>query len=640
MLNSINLNGKHMIKILFFLLAPFVLLIHTNFTSAQVIPVWNSVIQQNESDINGITVDNAGNVYAAGYLTGASSAEDYLVVKYSSTGQKLWQVTYNGPAGLFDIANAVAPDNQGNVYVTGYSSNGNGSAIATIKYNSSGQQQWVVRYNATGFDLGNSLTTDSQGNIYITGYTINSSGGIDALTIKYNSSGAQQFVLLYNGTGNSFDEGKTISVDNAGFIYVCGSTTTAGGQDYLAIKYNASGSLVWASSYNGTASGTDVFTSSKTDAAGNVYVTGYSEGIGTYEDCATIKYNSAGLQLWAARYNGTLSLYDRSHSLDVDGLGNVFITGYTQHSGVWTDAVTIKYSSGGNQLWAAVYDDDSLHYGDRGNDIAVDNNGNIFVSGLSSYRFAILKYSSSGTLQWMGSNYAGYYEAKVMALDTSGGIYAAGYADPYGFVTKFSEQIPGTPFLFSPANDTSMASPVSYVRHRWFRQPGTAQYCFQLALDSAFTNFVMNDSTLVDSQKVTIGINPNTAYWWRVRAKNYFGTSPWSTVWKYTTTVIGIQPLSTTIPGEFNLYANYPNPFNPATKIRFDIPATLSPGAVGVRLVIYNALGKEITVLVNESLPPAEYEVGWNASGVPSGIYFYRIITKDYVNTKKMIVVK
>jgi uncharacterized delta-60 repeat protein len=631
-----------MIKILIVL--PFALLMPLSFLLAQVTPVWISTLQPNESDLTAIAVDNAGGVYAAGFIAGVSSGEDYLIVKYSSSGLKLWQAVYNGPAGSFDIANAIAVDNLGNIYVTGYSSNGNSTAdIATVKYNSSGQQQWVVRYNGTGagFDSGNALAVDNQGNIYLTGYSLTPSGSIDAITIKYNSSGAQQFVIRYNGTANSFDEGKTIAIGNSGFIYVCGSTTSAGGQDYLVIKYNASGSLVWASSYNGTASGTDVFTSSKTDAAGNVYLTGYSEGTGTFEDCATLKYNSNGVQQWIARYNGTLSLYDRAHSLDVDGQGNVYITGYTQHSGPYTDAVTIKYSPGGNQLWAAVHDD-SLHYYDIGNAIAIDNSGSIFVSGSSSFRFAVLKYSSSGTFQWIGSNYAvgSSAEAKVMALDTSGGIYLAGLSEPNGFIAKFSERVPEAPFLFQPGNDTVLSSSLTFVRHRWFRRVGTTNYRFQLALDSAFANIIMNDSALTDTVKVTLGITPNTTYWWRVNSKNYFGTSPWSEVWKYKAGVIGIQPISTTIPGEYKLHTNYPNPFNPVTKIRFDVPAPEGSGSVSVKLVIYDALGKEITVLVDENLSPAEYEVEWNALSMPSGVYFYRIITKDYVNSKKMIIVK
>jgi hypothetical protein len=105
---------------------------------------------------------------------------------------------------------------------------------------------------------------------------------------------------------------------------------------------------------------------------------------------------------------------------------------------------------------------------------------------------------------------------------------------------------------------------------------------------------------------------------------------------------IGIEPISTTIPDAYNLYQNYPNPFNPVTKIKFDIPALSSPleGGREVTLIVYDILGKEVTTLVNEKLKPGVYEINWNASHLASGIYFYRLVTDRYVNTKKLVLIK
>jgi len=102
-----------------------------------------------------------------------------------------------------------------------------------------------------------------------------------------------------------------------------------------------------------------------------------------------------------------------------------------------------------------------------------------------------------------------------------------------------------------------------------------------------------------------------------------------------------------TIPVKFALYQNYPNPFNPETKIRFDIPASspllggVPAGRGGVvSLKIYDPLGKEIATLINEQLQPGSYEIKWNASAFPSGIYFYRLESAGYSITKKMLIVK
>ncbi len=104
---------------------------------------------------------------------------------------------------------------------------------------------------------------------------------------------------------------------------------------------------------------------------------------------------------------------------------------------------------------------------------------------------------------------------------------------------------------------------------------------------------------------------------------------------------IGIEPISSEIPQHFGLYQNYPNPFNPVTKIRFSIP--LLRGVVedwGVLLKIYDILGKEIALLVNEELKPGTYEIEWDASNFSSGVYFYSLITENFTQTNKMVVIK
>jgi hypothetical protein len=107
--------------------------------------------------------------------------------------------------------------------------------------------------------------------------------------------------------------------------------------------------------------------------------------------------------------------------------------------------------------------------------------------------------------------------------------------------------------------------------------------------------------------------------------------------------LIGLSPISNEVPNTFSLAQNYPNPFNPVTKIKFQIPLSrgVSEGrGVPVKLVVYDILGKEVAVLVNENLNPGTYEVEWNAGKYASGIYFYSLITEGFSETKKMILVK
>ena len=86
---------------------------------------------------------------------------------------------------------------------------------------------------------------------------------------------------------------------------------------------------------------------------------------------------------------------------------------------------------------------------------------------------------------------------------------------------------------------------------------------------------------------------------------------------------------------EYALYQNYPNPFNPVTNIRFQLPKESK-----VVIKVYNILGSEVIELLNEQKGPGIYEIDFNASNLPSGVYFYKISTPEYSNTKKMIVLK
>ncbi|MBZ0202283.1 MAG: T9SS type A sorting domain-containing protein [Ignavibacteria bacterium] len=99
--------------------------------------------------------------------------------------------------------------------------------------------------------------------------------------------------------------------------------------------------------------------------------------------------------------------------------------------------------------------------------------------------------------------------------------------------------------------------------------------------------------------------------------------------------VIGIQQIGNEVPNRFNLKQNYPNPFNPVTNIEFEI-AKSGP----VNLVIFNSLGQLVSTLVDQDLKPGSYKYDFNASGLPSGSYFYRLTAGDYTKTNKMILVK
>ena len=245
-----------------------------------------------------------------------------------------WVARYNGPGNNFEDVSSMAVDDSGNVYITGQSQGiGTSSDYATIKYNSLGIEQWAARYNGpqNTTDESKSIAIDKSGNVYVTGNSAGDGTALDYATIKYNSSGVEQWVSRYNGPTNSTDQSKSIAVDNSGNVYVTGySQAGQNGYDIATIKYDSAGDSVWVEIFNTPEIGSaDYANSLVIDTLGNVYVSGwrYTSSSTTADNYLTIKYNSAGLQLWVADYDGSANSIDNPSSIAVDGNGNVYVTG-------------------------------------------------------------------------------------------------------------------------------------------------------------------------------------------------------------------------------------------------------------------------------------------------------------------------
>jgi len=496
-----------------------------------------------------IIADRFGNIYVGGYSTQNNTSQDYTVIKYNSEGIQQWISFFNGNASGPDYGNSISIDSFGNVYITGRSLF-SGYDIATVKFDQNGTQLWSAIYNGpfNGGDWGNSVSVDGFGNVYITGYSLTSANNIDYITIKYNSSGVQQWVRIYNGSGNAYDEAKIVLTDAAGNVYVTGWSFGNGtNYDYCTIKYNTLGSQQWIARYNNSYNGIDEANSMVVDNNGNVYVTGVSQGNGTNYDFATVKYNSSGISQWVTRFNGSGNFIDRANSLKIDNLGNVFVTGNSSGVSLKSDYVTIKYNNQGAQQWSAIYNGPA-NDADVPLDVLLDNLGNVYVTGYSyntstDEDITTLKYNNNGIQQWVSRyDYSLNDEGVSITIDNLNNIYVCGNSGP--------------------------------------------------GLNADFVTIKYSQS-------------------------------------------IGIQILSSEIPESYSLSQNYPNPFNPVTKIQFALPKNAF-----VKFTVYDALGKEVEIMVQEELNAGKYEVDWNADSYPSGVYYYNISAGEYNVTKKMVLIK
>ncbi len=398
-----------------------------------------------------IKVDASGNVYVTGYSYGNGSSSDYITIKYNSAGTQLWAARYNGAANSGEEAEDIEVDGSGNVYVTGFSiGSGSGRDYATIKYNSAGLVQWIQRYNgpASSGDEARDVTIDGSGNVYITGRSYGSGSSDDYATIKYNSAGVQQWVQRYNGPGNLWDYGLDLAVDGSGNVYVTGQSIGSGsGWDYATLKYNSAGVLQWATRYNGPGNGLDEAPSLAIDGSGNVYVTGYSVGSGTSIDYATIKYNTAGVQQWTARYNGPGNSGDGARALTLDAAGNIYVTGYSAGIGTSADYLTLRYSPAGTQVWEHRYNG-SGNAQDLAMAIAVSSTGIVYVAGesygsTSGKDYLTIKYSQTVGIQSAGSEIPSDYSL------------GQNYPNPFNPVTNIKLHIPKTGFVSLKVYDVS-----------------------------------------------------------------------------------------------------------------------------------------------------------------------------------------
>jgi uncharacterized delta-60 repeat protein len=331
-----------------------------------------------------------------------------------------WVALFEGHRVRNDRCQAVVVDDQGSCYVTGESvGDGSGFDMTTVKYDTEGNLQWESWYDgpASIHDFTHDIAIDSTGNVYVVGSSL--AADYDYALIKYSNDGMEQWVSRYSGPGDSWDIPQAIALDEEGNICVTGTTHTEGYR-YTTVKYDTNGNQMWASFYLGTAAD-DIATAIVCDPAGNVFVTGSSSSMDSSysEDFATIKYDPDGNELWVARYDGPANSSDESNAIALDSNGNVYVTGSSAReyppNGKY-DCTTIKYDSQGNEIWIERYSGPH-DGGNSGRDIFIDENDAVFIGGGSEGDFLTMRYDSDGNLLW-DSKYAGPYgDDFVVSID-------------------------------------------------------------------------------------------------------------------------------------------------------------------------------------------------------------------------------
>jgi hypothetical protein len=527
-----------------------------------------------------------------------------------------WVSRYNGPGNTTDGVKAIAVDGSGNVYVTGPSfGSGTYFDFTTIKYYSDGDTAWVRRYNGpgNGDDFAQDITADDSGNVYVTGSSLGSGTNLDYATIKYNPNGDTAWVRRYDGPASGSDIAKAIALDDSGFVYVTGySDSTGSFQDYATIKYDSAGKEIWVGRYNGPGNSNDIAQAMFVDDSANVYVTGMSYSSGTNFDYATIKYlpNGTVAAGWPKMYNNTAaSMSDQPRDIVVDDSGYVYVTGESEGIGTSTDYLTIKYYSNGNVAWEERYNN-QWNTDDRSYSIALDGAGNVFVAGVSGGHNFTIKYNSGGDTVWT-SRYVSDTSPESDTIDWNPSIVTDSCNNLYlaGSINTSDTSWDYITIKYTSDGDTAWV--------KSYNGPGSY---YDIA--SAIAVYGCEDVYVTGSS-----IGDGTGY--------DFATIKYQSPGDVKDETGGREK-----PSEFALSQNYPNPFNPATKIEFTISKS---GYVSLR--IYDILGRKVRTLVSEHLSSGYKSVLWdgkNAVGkdVASGIYFYQLRIGDFSEAKKMLLLK
>ncbi len=307
-----------------------------------------------------MAIDDSGNVIVVGSAATKISGTDLATIKYSNDGEKLWVRYYHGAGKKEDAGKAVAVDTGNNIYVTGWSDGGSGSGfdIVTVKYLPNGDSAWVRRYDGPGHgeDKPVSIAVTDSMNVFVTGWSAGSGTGLDFVTLKYDLNGNLLWADRYDGPSSGNDMPSGMVLRGSTDLYVCGISRDTT-NDYAVIKYNAAtGDQRWIATYKGP--GDDVPAGLVVRAATSVLVTGSSQNTSGDYDLVTVEYDSSGAFQWVSRYDGPAHGDDRGTAIALSsnaGNSRIYVAGYTLGIGSYSDFLTMRLNTDGTTNWAETF---------------------------------------------------------------------------------------------------------------------------------------------------------------------------------------------------------------------------------------------------------------------------------------------
>ena len=346
---------------------------------------YNGII--NDQDLfRDMILDDSCNVYIAGNsFEGAANGNiNWITLKYSSEGELRWHKSLDWTAHKEDVPFSITLDKQNNLYVAGYGwappapSPYQNFDFVIAKYSNSGDELWTRSYNSFDYapDWGYSVVTDDSNNAYVSGYAKMESMPIAdvIVTIKWDSEGNQKWIKQFPRESGEYALNLYSKIDKKNNVIVTGNYDEY--QNFIILKYNSFGDMLWSKPFYGNNGVSNYVHSIYIDNSSNIFIAGSSHTTSNGYDALTIKYAPNGDTLWVRYYDDGIGESDVAIDITCDNFGNVYLTGSTYRDGL--DFLTLKYSSNGNLIYSKKY---SVPRYNEAIGIGLDKYNNIFIAG-------------------------------------------------------------------------------------------------------------------------------------------------------------------------------------------------------------------------------------------------------------------
>lgn len=345
-------------------------------------PTWSYAVATTEDDaVYDAVAGGLRTVYVTGAMDNEGSKDVYLARFVD--GARDWQRVYDGAAHGYDVGAAVAVRG-GAIYTAGRRdpSGDDTSDLLLVRWDSSGDRVWTRAYDSGSHrdDVAVDVAVDGDGNVVVAGYSITPATDWDWVVVSYRPDGTRRWVRRYDGPAHDYDVPASMLVDSAGRIYVAGlSWSASNGADALVVKYAQDGTRLWAKRYNGPADGDDQARALRARPDGGVYVCGDTTQASTGQDGLLLAYTTAGTRLFATAVVGFEpgTTAQAFNDLEVLPSGDVMCGGYEFYSGS-SDHFYAAISPTGAVTTRAGY---GTSYGEEITAMAKDGQGGVYLTG-------------------------------------------------------------------------------------------------------------------------------------------------------------------------------------------------------------------------------------------------------------------